>query len=695
MKNHQDNATNNTTATNWIWGGFGFATFYWLLESVRDVLIFEKGDLFQRIFFPDPMSFWLRLLVVCILLLFGVYIQSLREKIETRDPKYLKAVLSGGFIQAGFGFSALYWILDSVRDLFISNSGTLFDRLIKPDPMEFWMRMLAVLVLFLFGIYAQSILNQRNKMEEMLREEEERLYQIIKQMPYPITVCASDGTAKMVNKAYLNMFHISLGSDFIGIYNIFKDPLFQKKGMINKIKKPFKGNKTYIPEITITKEYNQEGYRNITGERMVMELTLSPVFRNGGEICQVICIWKNITYQKKIEQEKKKIQEQLLQAQKMEAVGILAGGIAHDFNNLLTAVIGSADMAMMQMNSHDFPYPDLKEIKSAAERAADLTRQLLLFSRKHIMKFSSLNLNDCITGLLNMIERLIGEDIQVTTHLKSDLWGIKADRTGIQQVIMNLVVNAKDALPDGGKITIMTENIVLKASDRQDIQGNRSSKFICLSIADTGYGMDDKTLQHIFEPFFTTKKPGCGTGLGLSVAYGIIQRHNGWIDVFSKTELGTMFRIYLPVSTAVPGRNKIAEDSQIRTFQGKGERLLVVEDDENVRNFTIGALKKSGYDVISAKTAKEALELFEGENRNFDMVLSDVVLPDRSGVELIEQLNTLKPRIGILLGSGYIDHKAQRDNIEAKGYRFMQKPYTLADLLRAIREVITHSGQNQ
>jgi PAS domain S-box-containing protein len=619
----------------------------------------------------------------------------LREKIETHEQKYRPVLLSGGFIQAGFVFGALYWILDSVRDLFISNNGTLFDRMIKPDPMEFWMRMLAVLVLFLFGIYAQSILNQRKKTEERLREEEERLYQIIKQMPYPITVCTSDGTAKMVNKAYLTMFGISSGNDFIGTYNIFEDPLFKRKGLINKIKKPFKGKKTYIPEIAITKDYNREGYRNITGDRLIMELTLSPVFRNGGDICQIICIWKNITYQKKIEQEKKKIQEQLLQAQKMEAVGILAGGIAHDFNNLLTAIIGSADMAMMQMKSNDFPYPDLKEIKSAAARAADLTRQLLLFSRKHIMKFSPLNLNDCITGLLNMIERLIGEDIQVTTHLKSDLWGIKADRTGIQQIIMNLVVNAKDALPDGGKITIMTENIILKASDRQDIERTRSGKFICLSIADTGYGMDDKTLQHIFEPFFTTKKPGCGSGLGLSVAYGIIQRHGGWIDVFSKKELGTMFRIYLPVSGAIPEKNAAEKDSPARTYQGKGERLLIVEDDENVRNFTISALRKSGYDVISAKTAKEALELFEGENRNFDMVLSDVVLPDRSGVELIEQLNTLKPRMGILLGSGYIDHKAQRDNIEAKGYRFMQKPYTLADLLRAIREVIAHSGQNQ
>ncbi len=398
----------------------------------------------------------------------------------------------------------------------------------------------------------------------------------------------------------------------------------------------------------------------------------------------------DVTKRKRAEEEKIKIQAQLLQAQKMEAIGTLAGGVAHDFNNMLTAIQGYTDLAMMEIDETDPLYRDLKQIHRAAVRAADLTRQLLLFSRKRPMEFTLLNINRMVEDLLKMLDRLISEDIVINTDPQPDIWTVRCDAGNIEQVIMNLAVNARDAMPDGGKLTIKTKNITLDEEDCKLIHEARPGKFICLSVEDTGAGMDKDVIQHIFEPFFSTKETEKGTGLGLSVVYGIVKQHEGWINVYSEPGKGSMFKVYLP-AFSVKLEDGTNEAISLQELQGSGERILLVEDEEGVRDFGMRALGENGYMVFEAANAKEAMESFEKEKGNFHLVFCDVVLPDKSGPQLVEQLLSRKPELLVLLSSGYTDDKSQWSMIYERGFRFLQKPYALDDLLRTIKEVIKHA----
>ncbi|MCJ7812415.1 PAS domain S-box protein [bacterium] len=391
---------------------------------------------------------------------------------------------------------------------------------------------------------------------------------------------------------------------------------------------------------------------------------------------------------KKTEQENNKIQMQLLQAQKMESIGIMAGGIAHDFNNLLTAIIGCVDLALDEVDKTDIVHGDLREIQMAAQRAADLTKQLLLFSRKKPMKFISVNMNCIIKDLLMMLKRLIGEDIEIITHLAPNLWTIKADQGTLEQVIMNLAVNARDAMPNGGELTIKTENIILTEKDYKRMSEVPLGKCIRISVSDKGIGMDEKTIQHIYDPFFSTKAIGKGTGLGLSVVYGIVKQHGGCMHVESKINYGTTFEVYLP---AINKKKEEKTKGMIPTkkYQGENKRILVVEDEEKVREFTISGLNRSGYVAIGAANAREAMDIFKRENGNFHVIISDIVLPGKSGIELVDGFCAQKPDIGILLSSGYTDHQSRWPIIQERGYRFLEKPYALNDLLQIIQEIVS------
>jgi len=397
----------------------------------------------------------------------------------------------------------------------------------------------------------------------------------------------------------------------------------------------------------------------------------------------------DITERKRAEEEREKLYAQLLQAQKMEAIGTLAGGVAHDFNNLLTLIHGYTDLAMMKIDEADPLYRNLKQIRLAAVRATNLIRQLLLFSRKQPMEFSLLNLNRTVDDLLKMIKRLIGEDITINTELEPNLWTVQADTGSIEQVIMNLAVNARDAMPKGGRLTIKTENVILDKKQCKVIPEARPGKFICLSVEDTGIGMDKKVIQHIFEPFFSTKDAGKGTGLGLSVVYGIIKQHGGWINVYSEPGQGSIFKIYLPAFSIKP-EEETKEMISLHELQGGGQRILLVEDEEEVRRFAANFLSENGYVVFEAANVKEAMEVFEREEGKFHLIFCDVVLPDQSGLQLIERLLSYKSELRVLLTSGYTDDKSQWPIICERKFRFLQKPYALAELLQAIKEAITN-----
>jgi len=333
-------------------------------------------------------------------------------------------------------------------------------------------------------------------------------------------------------------------------------------------------------------------------------------------------------------------------------------------------------------------YDNLKEILQASQRAANLTRQLLLFSRKQPMEPIALNLSETVNSLMKMLQRLIGEDIIIDIDLEPNLWIVRGDPGNVEQVIMNLVVNARDAMPHGGKITIRTENVEIDRSYSMIYNYARPGQFICLSVEDTGIGMDKEIIQHIFEPFFTTKGVGKGTGLGLSVVYGIVKQHEGWINVYSEPEQGAAFKVYLPVSSEEAKYETKREVISIQDFQGKGERILLVEDDPGIREFASKVLTKIGYEVLEASNTQEALDISEKESGGLVLVFSDVVLPDKSGLQLAEELLSRKPGLKVLLTSGYTDQKSQWSVIKEKGYCFIQKPYNLSDLLRVVREVL-------
>jgi PAS domain S-box-containing protein len=391
----------------------------------------------------------------------------------------------------------------------------------------------------------------------------------------------------------------------------------------------------------------------------------------------------------KVKHEAESIENQLLQSQKMEAIGTLSGGIAHDFNNLLTIIQGHAQLSMITMEESDPHYRDLRQIINASARATDLTRQLLLFSRKQAMEFVPVNLNQTVSNLLKMIKRLIGEDIEIRTELEPELWTIQADEGNVEQVIMNLSVNARDAMSEGGKITIKTENVYLSESEIKLIPESRSGQFIRCSIEDSGYGISPDVIQNIFDPFFSTKEAGKGTGLGLSVVYGIVKKHNGWINAYSEVGTGTIFKIYLPATSQKESeKTEEAISIPIESLRGNGERILLIEDEKGVRLFTSTALRKNGYLPIEADSGKNALAVYEAENGNFDLILSDVVLPDINGYQLIDALVKQGADMPAILCSGYTEEKIIRTIQDRSRFHFIQKPFTLRDIIELVYDCL-------
>lgn len=404
--------------------------------------------------------------------------------------------------------------------------------------------------------------------------------------------------------------------------------------------------------------------------------------------------WKTIVRHRKerkqAEEEKERIQFQLRESQKMDAIGRLAGGVAHDFNNMLTVIAISSEMLLGDLSNDDPKRQDVVEIQKAAERATSLTRQLLTFSRRQVTEPKVLNIDSIISDMDKMLRRLISEDVQMNTILEPNLNPIKADSGSIEQVIMNIVLNASDAMPNGGEITVRTENVTLDEKDVIFISEAKPGDFVCLSITDTGTGMDKETMEHVFEPFFTTKAKGQGTGLGLAIVYGIVKQIDGWINVYSEPEKGSTFRIYLPaLLVGAENEGELTEETaSLQELHGNSERILLVEDDESILAVTQRMLTEYGYQVLPAASAEEAMTIFNRENGNFQLVLSDVIMPGKSGVELVAKLLALQPELHIILTSGYADDKAQLSIIQEKGYPFIQKPYTIEKLIRSVREHI-------
>jgi signal transduction histidine kinase/ActR/RegA family two-component response regulator len=378
-------------------------------------------------------------------------------------------------------------------------------------------------------------------------------------------------------------------------------------------------------------------------------------------------------------------EEQLRQAQKLEAVGQLAGGVAHDFNNLLTVITGYSDLMLRRVNGDESLRQKTHEIKHAAERAAALTRQLLAFSRKQVLQPKVLDLNSLVADTSKLLRRLIGEDIELILALKAASGRVLADPSQVEQVMMNLVVNARDAMPQGGKITIQTANVELDEAYAGMHIAIKPGAYLMLAVSDTGAGMDSETRAHIFEPFFTTKEVGKGTGLGLSTVYGIVKQSGGNIWVYSEVGQGTTFKIYLP---------RVAEEADARVAATKPvdmlgtETVLLVEDEEMVRKLTREILQDSGYRVLEATNGEEALRLCQQRDDTIHLLLTDVVMPLMSGRESAERIASTCPAIKVLYMSGYTDDAIVHHGVLEPGTQLLEKPFTADILTRRVREVL-------
>ncbi|MEA2762217.1 MAG: hypothetical protein QOD47_1501, partial [Gemmatimonadaceae bacterium] len=380
------------------------------------------------------------------------------------------------------------------------------------------------------------------------------------------------------------------------------------------------------------------------------------------------------------------LEGELRQAQKMESVGQLAGGVAHDFNNLLTVISGRVDFLVGAPNIDEEQQADLAEIKKAAVRAAELTRQLLAFSRKQLLQPRVLDLNHTLDEFEPMLRRLIGEDIRIEIVHGLELGPISADPGQLQQILMNLALNARDAMPAGGVITFRTSNEPAANGSGLSAMQSATGEHVMLEVTDTGLGMDPATQARIFEPFFTTKGQGKGTGLGLSTVYGIVKQSGGGISVASTPQAGTVFRVYFPRAAGY-SLTEATEAAQDRSLSGT-ETILLVEDDKSVRNLVERVLKARGYDVLSAEDGGGALKLASAVELTVDMVLTDIVMPQMSGRELVEALHTDRPALRVLYMSGYTDDEILRRGLTDPGMSFIQKPFTAENLAMQVRRVL-------
>ncbi len=515
------------------------------------------------------------------------------------------------------------------------------------------------------------------RVEEALKKSQSRYKAVVEDQTEYINRFLKDGTLTFVNEAYCRYAN-KKAEELIGT-NWIKDLMEKNQKNIKELL----GTLT-LENPVVTREYKKE-YPN-DGIKWT-EWTYRALYNDDGEIIEYQSIGKDISERKNAEVEKQKIQDQFFQAQKMESVGRLAGGIAHDFNNLLTAINGYADLAKLKLKENDPALKDIIVIRDCGEKAAKLTQQLLGFSRKQIIEQKIINLNIIIVELEKMLKRLIGDEIELTSITEEKESVVKADPGQIEQVLVNLVINARDAMPEGGKIIIKTFNEHISQKTAMKLNFENPGDYSVISVKDTGIGMNEETQKKIFEPFFTTKEIGKGTGLGLATVFGIIKQNNGYILVESEIGKGTTFKIYFPqVDVEISEEKPMKEE--IEELQGGSETILLVEDEESIREFVASILEEYGYEVLKAANGEEGLSISKKHNESIHLLLSDIRMPKMSGPKLAKELTINHPETKALFISGHTDDDNIRKEISESKAGFLQKPFSYSSLINKVRKIL-------
>jgi len=518
------------------------------------------------------------------------------------------------------------------------------------------------------------------EMSETLEQQREELQTILDSVPAYISYKDRHGRYIRVNKATADLAHIPVEH-------------WTGRKLSDLVSGASESGQAIDAEVIATGRPKRTaiGTLEFSSEKRWVQTDRIPYRDHDGNTIGVIALSIDITQLMEAQRDLAIKDEQLRQSQKMEAIGLLAGGIAHDFNNLLTAISGYAELAKSHIDRDTPAAPMLESVIDASGKAAGLTQQLLAFSRKQPLSLSSEDLSAIVLNMGDILSCLVGEGIELQTCLAADLGHVEVDGSQIEQVILNLAVNARDAMGDAGRLKITTRAALPEDLEHVIGLGDEPCECVCLSVTDTGTGIERNTLDHIFEPFFTTKEPGVGTGLGLSVVFGIVEQHGGWIKANSEPGHGTTFDIYLPVipePETEPEPDMSSDGMDTTAASGIGSRILLVEDEGVVRDFAAHALRHFGYEIVDVESAEEAIAVLDDGGAEFDMVFSDVVLPGKSGIELAEEIRARGSDVRMLLASGYPDRRVAGSHPQELGIPFLCKPYSIRGLLECVRDVL-------
>ena len=512
-------------------------------------------------------------------------------------------------------------------------------------------------------------ITERRRIEQDLRQSEARFASLVQDAPYGIYRVTLEGQFLQVNPALVRMLGYESEAELLASNiqtDVYAEPEFRKQ---------------LIDNYWRDKDFRdvEARWKRKSGEQIVVRLSGRPVERAGGEVAYFEVFAEDIT-------ERRSLERQLLQSQKMDAIGRLAGGVAHDFNNLLGVILGQTELLQADFENNPSVRRRAEVIDQSARRAAELTKQLLAFSRQQFIEPRVVDTNAVFRDMEKLLNRLIGEDVELTIHLHANAGNIRIDPSQLEQILLNLAVNSRDAMPHGGKLILETASVELDEAYARQHLGARAGDFVMLVISDTGTGMNPQTMARIFEPFFTTKTEGRGTGLGLSTVYGIVKQNNGYIMPYSEVGHGTTFRICFP---------RVRESPELRDRKSnqegfaKGcETILVVEDEGALRELARELLEANGYKVIEAEHGKKAIQLVEHSQTSIDLLLTDVVMPDMGGQQLAKRLRELRPGLRVLYMSGYADDVINNRGIWPEKALFLPKPFTRAILLGKVREAL-------
>jgi len=527
-----------------------------------------------------------------------------------------------------------------------------------------------IAVLAITGLFLSPAVARRLKAESLLREAHGHLQAVINSSPLAIYTMDARGDVRSWNPAAETLYGWKSDEVVGGPLSLITRDLEDQRDVRDRV---FRGETLRGIETTTHKK---------DGSAVTLSLAAAPFHDASGRVTGVLFIAADLT-------EVRRLEVQYRQAQKMEAVGRLAGGIAHDFNNLLTAILGTTGLLLDNLDTQSQTRLDIEEIEKAAKRAAGLTRQLLVFSRKQVLEPHILDLNAVVGDLQRMLVRLIGADVQLQTRFAPELQMVHADPGQLQQAVVNLVVNARDAMPNGGRVTIETANVELDPRELETHSLTRPGKYVLLAVHDTGVGMDAATKARLFEPFFTTKEPGRGTGLGLATVYSIVKQSSGYIWAYSELGQGTTFKIYLP---AVVGTPESAVLRAAATVARGSETVLVVEDQPDVRALTARILESRGYTVVAAENANEAMHVASRYLKRIDLLLTDVVMPGINGRELARLMTGQRSDLKVLFVSGYTGEAIREHGLLERSAAFLQKPFTPDALAQKVRDVLDMTG---